>query len=355
MGDESRSSGPVTRLQKQTFEEASVAAGIKATTLAKLIEEDFDSVAVLREMTDEDLEALEISRGQRRLLQKWRHSLVYPNSAPEKPKSQSVVEQSSSGSAQVSSDVTAQSLAKDPDVGQVLESMRDALPGDQLWNDPSSAIAREVRDSWDEQKTAGKALLIPDFVSRISASADDNNEQEVIRSGSSQLVLRSARARLVPEHVTLAQWISANSRIMAKLITTGQLSSQQQILDYLQYVADVGDYAQTCEQSSVMIYDHEYRKKQAAFNRKWGDDDIHLCTFFLNKKARSDRRYQGRSNHQMSRSSNKPPRLVDNSGLEICRNFNGYGCSRQPCYFSHVCSICKDKSHPRSRHEQSNH
>ena len=48
MGDEARTSSMVTRSQKQSFEEASVAAGIKAQTLAWLIEHDFDSVVVLQ-------------------------------------------------------------------------------------------------------------------------------------------------------------------------------------------------------------------------------------------------------------------------------------------------------------------
>ena len=356
-GTEERS-GPVTRAQKQSFEEAANAAGIKPTTLQKLIENDFDSIVALKEMQDDDLDILDISRGQMRMLLKWRTSLHTPAI---QSKQQTTCVDEAPGNSQArepaSQGVTTQCLAKDQEVRQLLESMKDALPGDQLWNDTSNTAARDIRDAWDDNKSAGKPLLIPDFVSKVSSGSCDPAEQEVIHTGSSQLVLRSIRSRPQPEQVTLAQWISANSRIMSKLISSGQLSNNEQILNYLQYVTDFGDYAQTCEIDSLMIYDNEYRKKQASTSRKWGEDDVHLCTFHLQRRYRHDRRQLGRrqQQQQQSRAPAKPPRLLDSAGVEICRNFNAFGCFRQVCHYSHVCAICKDKSHPKSKHDQASH
>ena len=117
-------------------------------------------------------------------------------------------------------------------------------------------------------------------------------------------------------------------------------------MGYLHYTRDFGDYAQVCELSSVMVYDHEYRRKQAQLCSRWGIDDIHLTTFYLQKK-RDARKPMDRGYRRMDR----PPRLLDSSGVEICRNFNVNQCFRDNCRFSHVCSVCKDRGHTKAKHE----
>ena len=62
---------------------------------------------------------------------------------------------------------------------------------------------------------------------------------------------------------------------MAKLVKDNKLSSQEDILSYPQYNMDIGDYAQVCNLSSVLVYGNEYRKKQCSSGRKWGEDDVH--------------------------------------------------------------------------------
>ena len=129
---------------------------------------------------------------------------------------------------------------------------------------------------------------------------------------------------------------------MAKMISDGVLKSNQETLDYLEYVMDFGDYAQVNEIESVMLYDHEYRKKQSRKRSKWGSDDIHLANFYLQRKNMFQRSRQN---------PNRPPRLLDSSGVEICRNYNGSGCFRPSCNFSHACMICKQKGHSRRTHQ----
>ncbi len=74
------------------------------------------------------------------------------------------------------------------------------------------------------------------------------------------MALTQARLRVKPlaEQVSLAHYFSANTRIMARLILEGRLRTEAVILDYLEYMADIGDYAQVCDFSSVMQYDQEY-------------------------------------------------------------------------------------------------
>jgi len=64
---------------------------------------------------------------------------------------------------------------------------------------------------------------------------------------------------------------------MAKLVKDNRLSSQEDILSSLQYNIDIGDFAQVCKLSSIVVYDSEYHKKQYFSGRKWGEDDVYMC------------------------------------------------------------------------------
>ena len=345
MPEQSTDTSVRTRSQhKQSFKEAATAAGIKPATFTSLCDHDFDSFEALQEMQDDDMSLLGITRGQLRLLTKWRMSLC------KEQEQQGPIPEA--GTSQMSSNskdkVTTQSLQKDSEVQALLSSLKDSVPGNQLFNGISNPIVLDnVRESWDETKLTGKPLFIPDFVNSLTGGNLDYNESQVVRQGSTQLVLRSTRAKPLPEQVSLPQWISANAKIMTRLISDGKLSSPDQLLGYLQYISDFGDYAQTCTLESLMIYDQEYRRKQAQLDRKWGDEDVHLSNFYLQRKSRPERRPQQayRPNNRPSR----PPRLLDSTGTEICRNYNNSGCYREHCQYAHVCLICKDK-HPKHKH-----
>ena len=162
-----------------------------------------------------------------------------------------------------------------------------------------------------------KPYLIPDFVTRATqGTGSESLEREVCMQGGAQLVLRQANVRPLPEQVTLAQFLSTNARIMAKLIREGRLRSQEELLDYLKYTADVGDYAQMCELPSVLLYDKEYRKKQARRKTKWGSDDTHLSTFYLHRRRRGN---AGKPQPPSQRAG-RPPWQTDRCGVEICRS-----------------------------------
>ena len=300
----------------KNFKDLAGQAGIKKATLDKLVAEDFDTVDAVKLMSPDDITTMDITKGQLRLLQQWVKSMN--DDMP----------------------TTAASTSEHEEPDDVISTARtdgraDAdlfLPGDAMdtWNN----------DDISSQNT-GKVHYIHDLVSRMS---HDDNERAVCSQGGTQLILRSTRPKLAPESVSLAQWISANARIMSKLISEGNLKSNSDIQDYLQYTMDFGDYAQVNELPSVMTYDHEYRRKQSVKSRAWGADDIHLANFYLVRKRDSQRTRPTSTNHS------RPPRLVDTSGTEICRNFNGNWCYRESCVFSHVCMVCKQAGHSRRSH-----
>jgi hypothetical protein len=167
-----------------------------------------------------------------------------------------------------------------------VETTQDVPPGHATVADVDQLLADgDDDDIWSDQENAaqsnGRPLYINDFLSHISP---EERERAVFSQGGTQLIMRSTRQKPSPENVSLAQWITANARILAKMIQNGAMKSHDDILAYLQYNMDFGDYAQLNEHDSIMTYDHEYRRKQANTGRKWGENDIHLANFYLQRK-----------------------------------------------------------------------
>ncbi len=222
----------------KTFEELAAKAGMKTESVAKLVALDFDSTNAVKLMSDSDCTAVGLTLGQLRMLQKWRDTLCTPRTAGRR----SQVPEASGGDenmalpppisdrpTQVGEEqqtaATSSSLAKDRDLTHLLESLHMS-PGDELWG------ADEAQAGVNDLRPQGmcKPYLIPDFVTRATqGTGSESLEREVCTQGGAQLVLRQARVRPLPEQVTLAQFLSANARIMAKLIREGRLRSQEEL------------------------------------------------------------------------------------------------------------------------------
>ena len=208
------------REKTKSFKEAATAFGLKKATIDKLLAEDFDSLDTAKLLTTEDIHSLELTKGQCRLLEQWIATLSEVNEA--------------TGSSQ--------SDGNTPDDVSPLSLLAD----DDLWDEEH--IEEGIRTK------NGRPFLINDFVSRVAGGTDEH-DKPVFTQGGTQLIFRTNRQKPSPESVTLAQWISAESRIMAKLIKDGHLKTQDDMLSYLEYVGDFGDYAQVNELESVMLYD----------------------------------------------------------------------------------------------------
>lgn len=177
-------------------------------------------------------------------------------------------------------------------------------------------------------------LDITDFVPQFSAGESDV-EQSLGQADQTQLILKSGAKRIKLEHVNQAMYMAASSRILANLLQTGKLSHAN-VPHYLAYQVKIGMLAQRYLWTSVLLYDREYRRMQAAFNFPWGSDSQHLAQVHLIDKGHS--RQVGRKN-----SSEKK---------QTCKLYNHSTCTYgENCKFTHLCSICS-KNHPQSQHRQ---
>jgi hypothetical protein len=230
------------------------------------------------------------------------------------------------------------------------------LPKDSLSSllGKSSSTVDEVRNLMRELlnmddtplNAKGERVLLPiHFLSCVRGTQD---KDEVIHSGKGlNLVIQTNTKRIGPEKITTAQWVSANARILDKLITSGRLTSST-LSDYLDYCRKIGDLLQLYTPSSVFMLDNNHRLEvHETIGKRWNDIDATLQNAHLKRKE-SDQVFNSRSNANVrsdsaSVSRRGPMRHVNSP----CWAFNSpEGCrfSKDKCKYDHVESSDRDRS-----------
>ena len=175
-------------------------------------------------------------------------------------------------------------------------------------------------------------MLIVDYATDLGGPHDPT-EQVLSEQDGQAIIAKTGPKKLKLESISPAQWISANSRIMAELLRQGKLQHHQ-IPMYLSYTAKIGDLALRYTWQSVLLYDNEYRHLQAKLQFDWGRDAPHLATTRLRDRTPA------------STASAKPTKKP------VCKNYNSKGCTYgASCSYRHICSEpgC-GKSHPKTKH-----
>lgn len=305
------------------FEKWCTTFKLTTKTVQLLTTEELLEPELLSELTETEINAFDLSLGQKKALKKGVISLQsgnMKNNATSKP-------------------VTTTTLQKDKELSSLLSDITEV---DNILG--GAAAASQDAEWFQPTRNAGKALLIQDFVG--STYTHENDEQCIATTGNTQLKVVSRRAKPDVEKVTLPQWITANARIMYKLIQEDRLDD---IKGYLLHTIKFGEYADDHNLAGLLRYDHEYRIKQAQGLLKWGGDSVHLATRFLRPAFKvqewgdNAQKRQGNVANPPRRGKsryNRPPRFTDRSGTEICMNYNKeYGCTLANCRFAHVCFI----------------
>lgn len=163
-------------------------------------------------------------------------------------------------------------------------------------------------------KCSSMAYVITDFVSKPTGNSASDKAKKI-------------------EDVTAAQWVSANARILQKLIAEGlEMDGVQQ---YLRYTEKIGDYLQMAETSSVMLLDHAHRNHVHDHARAWDNIDSDKVYFHLKATASQPRP--------------KFKQATDERGKPICIRYNKGSCYMTYCKYAHVCFLCKG-DHPKIHH-----
>ena len=180
-------------------------------------------------------------------------------------------------------------------------------------------------------KASGEAKphLITDFVS------DTVTDTEEISLGPGATLKLTSGTTPKLHAVSPAMWIAANARIMAALYDSGDLDHGAS-KDYNAYTAKIGELTSRYTWASVLAYDQEYRRRQAAARFRWGSDSQHPCTVLLKEKAATPTGIKQRGG--------LTDRRVGPGGKEVCMQYNHGKCSYGPrCNFEHVCLLCPSR------------
>ena len=217
-----------------------------------------------------------------------------------------------------------------------------------------SAAAREPLPSFmnpeiylTNSRKSGKHLDIVDFVTRGFQCAE---EEVLAGTGAYQVIIKSGPAKVKLDSVTPNQWVAANARIMAELVTAGSLKDRG-ILQYLAYTCKVGDLADRYDWKSVLLYDREYRVAQSHHDFLWGMDIPHIITTCLREKP-PPAPAGAKNNLLKQNTKDKVGKERFKNGRVICRMYNQGSCTYNPCKFIHACAVsgCTEK-HPESEHK----
>jgi hypothetical protein len=210
---------------------------------------------------------------------------------------------------------------------------------------PKGTVMLDSRTDLDprvylQKPTSSKYRPIVNYVSTASHVSD---EEVSIGEGVTVRIAGQNRKKPRLENVTPAQWVAANSRILAELIEVDGCDMDT-VLDYLSYTTKVGELANRFTWQSVMVYDDQYREKQARFGYRWGSDSPHIATVVPEERKKPN---PMRSTGTEGKGRQQPKVTKDRR----CVYFNEGRCFHgDQCKFQHACSTCGG-SHPQSDHK----
>ena len=93
------------------------------------------------------------------------------------------------------------------------------------------------------------------------------------------MIIVNRRPKL--SEVSLSEFNIANTRILFRLIETGQLPTFSDLKDYLVYSVKINQLASKFSWQKVLKYDGEYRLAQAKYSFPWSYDSHHMHTVLL--------------------------------------------------------------------------
>lgn len=195
--------------------------------------------------------------------------------------------------------------------------------------------------------TKADYLDVADFVPALWCEAD---EQLLSSAEGSEVILKTGPKKPKIEHITQMQWTAANARILARLLLEGKLGYDN-VANYLAYTVKVASLSQRYVWSSIMLYDREYRRAQAAYAFPWGSDVQHLVSVHLIPKQEKMSKPSSSAKYTVKREQTGSK----NTGYlkpYPCKLYNEGRCSfGLNCRFAHECNQCKGP-HPGSEHNK---
>lgn len=223
---------------------------------------------------------------------------------------------------------TTKSLANLAKLNQLVSSLNSNPLDDLLAPDEDETLPKtgEKYLVIDHLTTFGGGLLVepPD---EILTTADGH-----------KITVKAQKKKPDPDTLQPHQWIAAQGHILKKL----HAKHPDELLDYFEYMTQVGDYLRDCTAVSVFWFDHLHKLDKFDTGKKRNDINQHQKDIHLKLRAS---RINATCN-QLSTSALQQRKSVG-GGLSgggrspsdsICWGFNSRaGCKFKNCTYSHTC------------------
>jgi hypothetical protein len=197
----------------------------------------------------------------------------------------------------------------------------------------------------------GESLDYLAIKKHVSMLAESKESWVQMPDGSWWVPKGTGSKKIELRNVTEAQYMEANARIMAILLLQNKLD-QQGIFDYLAYTIYIAQLAQKRDWVSVLRFDDDYRKAQAAGGVQWGEDVSYIRELTLEDKKPPNVPHGPSQKFPHAGKQGKGPKKkfekggTGNASSKTCINFNKPdGCSYPSCKFKHICEGCGAANH----------
>ena len=180
---------------------------------------------------------------------------------------------------------------------------------------------------------ANKYRDIRDYITTI-AQCDEN-----VTIGGLSFKLATSKVPLSKIH--MPQYMEAAMNIFRELIVIDKLPPDG-VLGYISYMSKIAAFAEDFELTSVLEYDHQYRKLQSEQGFAWGSDSSYLMQKHLRHRFTVQKRSSAKPQQAPFDPASKSP---------VCLKWNSpVGCNIHPCSYAHVCVKCFSRGHTAQTH-----
>ena len=139
-----------------------------------------------------------------------------------------------------------------------------------LGSSPAIVGAQDPRTILTVRSAKGKVNHITAFLSEKTKRRIRSRRKGLVLStnGEDTVVLKTEDYHPY-SGISLSEWTAANCRLMAHMLSTGELP-QSHVQYYLAYTTQVAEYYEQYEWEAVLDFDCVYRERQAEYNFLWG-------------------------------------------------------------------------------------
>lgn len=326
--------------------------GASSETVAVLLANGFINIRLVNHLTPTDIDKLDLPLAQKLAVREAVRDTRHPK-FPEHSNSNAITGVSAGGVTHTSSGTSLDHAVAQLWGGQAGATTEEPKMDSQVLQGLETLGLAKNASTVDHEsplvylakpKGLKKYHDIADFLS----DSVTGEEQSLGTQDGVELLLKPTQSKGKLDKVTQAQWCMANTRILAELLSSGQLH-QCHLADYLAYTVKVCQLTERYTWGSILQFDRDFRQKQALTHCRWGSDIGHLRSVFLVEKTpyqstfSKDRPGLGSKQTPQVQNRRAPGNQSQNreekKDREVCRLFNQGKCNFPNCRYKHECLI----------------